>query len=117
MTCRIFPTYYLEVTEVDVFAALSNPVRRRVLQLLSASPRTAGSLAGEFDLSRPAVSEHLQVLRNARLVPEQDRGREHTHQLAPEPLTAGADWLQPFEAYWRKRLGTLASFLEEEPQP
>ena len=100
--------------EVDVFSALANPVRRRLLELLAESPRNAGSLAAEFDLSRPAISEHLQVLRRADLVHEQARGRERVYELAAEPLAELGEWLRPFEAYWRDRLAGLASLLEAE---
>jgi DNA-binding transcriptional ArsR family regulator len=106
------------VSDTDVFSALANPVRRRLLELLVESPRNAGSLAAEFDLSRPAISEHLGVLRRAALVTEHARGRERVYELAPEPFAELGDWLRPFEAYWRGRLATLASFLEEEePRP
>lgn len=103
--------------DVDVFSALANPVRRRLLELLAEAPRTAGALADEFELSRPAVSEHLAVLRRAALVTEEVRGREHHYHLAPAPLAELDDWLRPFERYWRRRLSALATHLEEEPQP
>jgi DNA-binding transcriptional ArsR family regulator len=99
---------------VDVFTAIANPVRRRLLELLAESPRNAGALAAEFDLSRPAVSEHLGVLRSAGLVTEDVRGRERHYALAAQPLTEVGEWLQPFERYWRGRLSDLARFVEED---
>jgi DNA-binding transcriptional ArsR family regulator len=101
----------------DVYSALANPVRRRLLELLAVAPRNAGALAAEFDRSRPAISEHLQVLRRASLVSEEVRGREHIYQLTAEPLAAVDDWLRPFERYWRDRLTALAEHLEETPEP
>lgn len=101
--------------DVDAFHALSNPIRRRLLTLLAEAPRNAGSLAAEFDLSRPAISEHLQVLRRADLVREETRGRERHYTLNPAPLADVSDWLHPFERYWRDRLGTLAAHIEEHP--
>ena len=103
--------------DVDVFSALANPVRRRLLELLAESPRNAGALAAEFDLSRPAVSEHLQVLRRADLVTEEIRGREHLYRLSPRPLAELDDWLRPFERYWRDVLTNLTNYLQEEPKP
>ena len=97
-----------------LFTAMASPVRRRLLELLREHPMTAGSLAAEFDLSRPAVSEHLQVLRRARLVREEVRGRERHYHLTAEPLAAVSDWLHPFERYWRDRMRTLADVLEED---
>lgn len=103
--------------DVDVFSALANPVRRQLLELLVESPRNAGALASEFALSRPAISEHLQVLRRAGLVRDAVHGRERVYELAPEPLADLGAWLRPFEAYWRDRLSNLADLLEEEPEP
>jgi DNA-binding transcriptional ArsR family regulator len=102
------------VVDDVLFTAMANPVRRRLLELLRAGSMTAGSLAAEFDLSRPAVSEHLQVLRRARLVREEVRGRERHYHLTAEPLVAVSQWLHPFERYWRDRLRVLADVLEED---
>ena len=99
-----------------LFTAMANPVRRRLLELLRGRSMTAGSLAAEFDLSRPAVSEHLQVLRRARLVREETRGRERHYHLTAEPLAAVSEWLHPFERYWRDRMRTLADVLEEDSE-
>ena len=98
----------------QLFAALANPVRRRLLELLVDGPRTAGSLAGEFELSRPAITEHLQILRRAALIVEEPSGRERHYHLHPEPLNEVSEWLHPFERYWRDRLSALAR-LHEEP--
>lgn len=101
-----------------VFTALANPVRRRLLELLAEGPRTAGQLAAEFELSRPAVSEHLGVLRRAALVREQERGRERHYHLEAAPLAEVNAWLHPLERYWRQRLRDLDDVLdEEEDQP
>jgi DNA-binding transcriptional ArsR family regulator len=97
-----------------VFAALANPVRRRLLELLAEGPRTAGALAGEFALSRPAVSEHLAVLRRAGLVREEPAGRQRHYHLIADPLGEVAAWLTPFERYWRDRLRSLSDLLQEE---
>jgi DNA-binding transcriptional ArsR family regulator len=98
-----------------LFTAMANPVRRRLLELLRDGSQTAGALAAQFDLSRPAVSEHLQVLRRASLVREEARGRERHYHLTAEPLSTVSDWLHPFERYWRDRLRTLSHIMEEDP--
>ena len=61
---------------IDVFTVLANPVRRRILELLNGRPCTVNQLVSEFKLHRPAVSEHLQVLRIAKLVRDEKHGRE-----------------------------------------
>lgn len=104
----------LAMVEVDVFAALANPVRRQILVHLQKGPRKVGDLAGNFELGRPAVSEHLQVLRKARLVREVARGRERYYHLDPRPLTEVAKWVTAFERYWKQRLGDLEQLLDEE---
>lgn len=104
-----------DVPSDDVFLALANPVRRRLLELLADGPQAAGNLAGRFDLSRPAVAEHLQVLRRAGLVRDEPLGRQRHYHLTAEPLADVGDWLHPFERFWRDRLRTLADILEEDP--
>jgi DNA-binding transcriptional ArsR family regulator len=99
----------------DVFATLANGVRRELLVILAEGPRNAGALAAEFDLSRPAISEHLHILEEASLVVGVKRGRERHYHLNPEPLGELADWLHPFERYWRDRLADLAQILEDDP--
>jgi DNA-binding transcriptional ArsR family regulator len=104
------------VSADQLFATLANPVRRRLLELLADGPKTAGALAREFELSRPAVSEHLQVLQRAALVVAEQSGRERHYHLNAQPLAEIGEWLHPFERYWRGRLSDLSTFLED-PQP
>lgn len=98
----------------DVFAALSNPVRRRILEILLEQSHTVNSLVEEFDLQRPAISEHLQVLRNAKLVRDVRQGRERHYHAEPRRLVEVRDWLKPFERYWRERMRSLKEVLDEE---
>lgn len=97
-----------------VFAALSHPVRSRVVSILLDGERTAGALALQFEISRSAVSEHLGILRQAGLVDERKSGRERFYSLNAEPLAELRSWLAPYETYWKNRLATLARQLEEE---
>lgn len=102
------------VFEPDVFSAISNPVRRDILVLLKKGPRAVNDLAQGFELSRPAISEHLQVLRKARLVKEEPRGRERYYHLDPRPLAEVEAWIESFNRYWKQRLHDLEDLLEEE---
>jgi DNA-binding transcriptional ArsR family regulator len=102
------------MADVDVFAALANPVRREILLQLRRGPRAVNDLASEFDLGRPAISEHLQVLRKAKLVREQPRGRERYYHLDPRPLSEVDTWLEAFTKYWNKRLAAIEDILNEE---
>jgi DNA-binding transcriptional ArsR family regulator len=102
------------VSMSDVFGALANPVRRELLEALRGGPRPAGELAGAFALSRPAVSEHLAVLRQAGLVREEPRGRHRYYHLQADPLAEVSAWLHPFEQYWRDRMSALRDLIDEE---
>jgi DNA-binding transcriptional ArsR family regulator len=106
----------LGVAEVDLFAALANPVRRQILVHLRKGPRKVGDLASNFALGRPAISEHLQVLRKARLVREEPRGRERYYHLDPRPLREVGAWLDSFERYAKQRLSDLERLLDEEDE-
>lgn len=96
-----------------VFLALANPVRRELLEILRVQPLSAGQLSERFELSRPAVAEHLKVLRDAGLVADEPRGRHRIYRLTAEPLAELGDWLHPFEKFWRARLARLAEAAEE----
>jgi DNA-binding transcriptional ArsR family regulator len=102
------------MAEVDVFAALANPVRREILARLRRGPRAVTELAQGFRIGRPAVSEHLQVLRKARLVREEPRGRERYYHLDPRPLSEVEKWLDAFHRYWTQRLSALEDLLDKE---
>lgn len=99
---------------VDVFSALANPVRRELLVQLRKGPRPVNELAREFELGRPAISEHLQVLRKAQLVREEPRGRERYYHLDPRPLVEVNQWIATFSHYWKQRLNSLEKLLNEE---
>jgi len=99
--------------EPDVFAALANPTRRALLHQLLHGPRPVRELAARFDMRRPSVSEHLKVLKDAGLVVERRHGRERLYQLRAEPLREVADWLTPYERFWRERLTALRDLLDE----
>ena len=100
--------------EVDVFAALANPVRRKILVRLRRGPCGVTRLARAFEIGRPAVSEHLQVLRKANLVYDEPRGRERYYYLNPRPLADVEEWLNAFNRYWKERLAALDQLLDEE---
>ena len=95
-----------------VFRAVSDPTRRAMLELLRTGERTAGDLAAPFTMSRPAVSQHLKVLREAELVSVRSEGRVRVYRLNPLPLHVLFDWSALFEDFWRERLGGLRGYLD-----
>lgn len=78
----------------DLYSALADPTRLRVLELLHDKPRPVHELAGAFDISRPAISRHLRVLKEAGLVREVKRGRENLYSFRRDELKAGIAWLE-----------------------
>lgn len=96
----------------DVFRAVSDPTRRQMLELLRAGERSAAELALPFDMSQPAASQHLRVLRDAGLVDVRKEGRHRIYSLDPRPLQEVFDWAQYFEGFWRKKLSALGRELD-----
>lgn len=91
-----------------VFAALADPTRRQVIELLSRHPgMTASSLAGELPVSRQAIAKHLAQLRDAGLASAEVSGRETRYRLTPEPLTGAMAWMAEAGARWDARLDRL----------
>jgi len=102
------------MTADHVFTALASPARRELLRLLlDEGGQPAGRLAERFDMSRPSVSEHLKVLRDAGLVAETRRGRERLYRLEAAPLMEIREWLTPYERFWREKLSGLSDLLDE----
>ncbi|HYS54857.1 MAG TPA: metalloregulator ArsR/SmtB family transcription factor [Thermoanaerobaculia bacterium] len=94
------------------FAALADPTRRAVLDLLRHGRRPAGEIARTFPMSRPAVSRHLRLLRQADLVRETRDGRNRFYQLNPRPLKLVDRWLAHYRRFWSSKLSDLKTFVE-----
>ena len=101
------------VSEDDVFTAVAHPIRRQLLDLLAGGERPVGELAARFSVTRPAISQHLRVLRDAGLVAERRQGRERIYRLVPGPLQALDDWLAAYRSLWDDRLDRLEDYLQE----
>jgi DNA-binding transcriptional ArsR family regulator len=98
----------------DVFAALADPTRWRVLELLAARGEgTATTLAGEMPVSRPAVIKHLAVLARAGLVESRRQGREVLFTVRPERLETTARWMAGIASQWDARLAALKRLAEQ----
>jgi DNA-binding transcriptional ArsR family regulator len=104
-------TYY---SPEATFNALADPTRRAVLDLLRKGRQPAGQIAQAFPVSRPAISKHLRLLRQAHLVRERREGRHRVYQLNPEPLKAVDSWLEQYREFWQANLASLKTFVETE---
>jgi DNA-binding transcriptional ArsR family regulator len=100
----------------DVFAAIGDPTRRRVLDMLSRGDLAASAIASPFHISRPAVSRHLTVLRKAGLVSVRRRGREQIYRLRAQPLHEVFDWVEHYRAFWNEKMAALGDYLVSKPK-
>jgi len=97
----------------DVFAAISHRARRRMLDLLTGTERPVSEIAANFNMSRPAVSQHLRILLDAGLVTEQRYGRERRYHFDPKRLGPVRDWIARYEIFWDDHLQRLQKSLSK----
>lgn len=97
---------------VDVFHAVSDPTRRAILDRLRGGGIAVAELAAGFDMTRPAVSKHLRVLREAHLVREERDGRQRVYRLMPGPLRDVSQWVESYRSFWSTNLLSLQRHLE-----
>jgi DNA-binding transcriptional ArsR family regulator len=93
--------------EERAFEALGDPTRRRIVELLAGGERTAGEIAEEFPVSRPAISRHLRVLRETGLVRWRGEAQRRVYALEPAPFAALDAWLARYRPFWQNRLDAL----------
>jgi DNA-binding transcriptional ArsR family regulator len=97
----------------DVFHALSNSTRRRVLEHLSVGPATVSELAAPFDMQLPSFVQHLSVLEQGRLVKSKKRGRVRTYEIAPERFRVVEAWLAERRQMWEARLDPFDEYVKQ----
>lgn len=101
---------------MEPFHALADPTRRQIVELLGRGERTAGAIGGKFDVSAPAISQHLKVLREARLVRVRPQGQQRIYSIDPEGLAEIESWLKRVQEYWAASLDALERELSK-PDP
>ena len=97
---------------IDVYHAVADPTRRAILDRLRGGGMAVAELAAGFDMTRPAVSKHLRVLRDARLVREDRDGRQRIYRLTPGPLRDLSQWVESYRTFWGTNLTSLKRHLE-----
>lgn len=103
---------------VETFAALAEPHRYRIVELLLRSgDRTVNEIGERLDLNQPQVSKHLKILREAGLVRVEPRAQQRVYRLSPKPLRELHDWLDRYRRIWDVRFDTLDEILEELEPP
>jgi DNA-binding transcriptional ArsR family regulator len=98
----------------DVFQAIADPTRRKLLKLLGEKEMPVTAICGHFPMSRTAVSKHLRILSDAGLVREQKVGRERRYSLQPEPLLELKRWLSYYERFWDNKMTALKYYVESD---
>jgi DNA-binding transcriptional ArsR family regulator len=101
----------------EVFGALADPTRRRMLETLSRGDQCVTALARPHRMSLPAISKHLRVLEQAGLVCRRRDGRMHHLKLEARPMREAAQWIEEYRKFWAGNLDSLANFLEKTNQP
>lgn len=97
-----------------IFEALSDPTRRKIVELLAHREQSAGEIVEHFTMSGPAISQHLKVLRMAKLVTMRVDAQRRIYALNPAGLGEIDAWLTAIRGFWSARLDALAAQLEEE---
>jgi DNA-binding transcriptional ArsR family regulator len=95
--------------EQQIYAAIADPTRRHIIAMLAEQPTAVQVLADRFEISRPAVSRHLKILKRASLVTELKQGRQRIYSTNPQPLKEVQEWIRGF---WGDRLQALKDFVE-----
>ena len=102
---------------VETFAALAEPNRFRIVELLRAGPRTVNAIGDRLDLNQPQVSKHLRVLKQAGLVEVEPRAQQRLYGLRAAPLRELHEWLDRYRELWDARFAALDGLLEEMEKP
>jgi DNA-binding transcriptional ArsR family regulator len=102
--------------ENEIFKALADPTRRAIFEKLASGAMNASALREGLDISQPATSQHLSVLRNARLIREERQGRFVNYEVDPEGVALIAAWLAKYRAWWPARIDALKALLKDMDQ-
>ena len=102
------------IQQNDVFHAIAHPTRRAILLTLKEGERSASELGEPFQMTLPAISQHLRVLEEFELVRVRRDGRQRLYRLHPEPLGNVASWIDEFATFFTGRLDALGDYLDRE---
>jgi len=97
----------------DVYQAIADPVRRDIIGLLAQQSLNLNSIAGNFEISRPAISKHIKILNECGLIVIQKQGRERYCYIQPKQLDEVADWVKEMRAMWEQKLDSFEDYLQQ----
>ncbi len=95
----------------DPFQAIADPTRRAILVLLASQTLTAGAIANNFDVARPTISKHMQILTECELIESNQQGREIFYTLKADKMKEIDQWMEQFRKIWEDRYSQLDQFL------
>lgn len=98
----------------DVFQAIADPTRRHIIGLLAHEGRNLNAIAAHFDVSRPAISQHIKILSECGLVIVRQQGRERICEARLDQLKEVAAWIEQYRVFWNSKLDALELFLEKD---
>ena len=97
----------------DVFQAIADPVRRDIIGLLANEPLTVNTVAGHFEISRPAISKHIRILNECGIIAIHKKGRERYCQIQPGTLIPAFLWIAQYRDLWEGKLDSFENYLIE----
>lgn len=95
----------------DIFQAIDDPTRRSILALIASQNMSAGAIASNFDVARPTISKHIQILNECELIESNQQGREIFYQIKIEKMKEIDNWLEQFRKIWENRFNQLDQVL------
>jgi DNA-binding transcriptional ArsR family regulator len=112
---HIFASKYLRImdTRRDVFQAIADPTRRKIINMIADTPQHLNAIAENFDVSRQAISLHIKILTECGLIDIQQQGRQRYCSIQPQKLSEVADWIEPFRKMWEGHLDRLGKVMKE----
>lgn len=114
MITFIFVTIQLpNIMRRDVFQAIADPVRRDIIELLANETLSVNAVAEKFDVSRPAISKHLKILKECGIIEINKQGRERFCQIQPKNLIPAFLWIEQYQKLWEDRLDSFEEYLME----
>jgi len=97
----------------DVFQAIADPVRREIIELVSAENMTVNEVAQKFDISRPAISKHLKILNECGIIELKQKGRERYCQIQAQNLIPAFMWIDQYKKLWEEKLDSFDNYLQD----
>jgi DNA-binding transcriptional ArsR family regulator len=101
----------MTTTRRDVFQAIADPTRRQIINLIAYQPLNLNTIAENFEVSRPAISQHIKILIECGLINIKKNGRERYCEVRLEPLNEVAQWIEPYRKSWEERFNKMDDLL------